>query len=108
MSVKTDYTRDDLIWLCEDAVVHVGRWSNRDTPGAQEGIGRAWAFLRAGCPFVVRTAVTHGGGCVTNERTIWIEITHPVFGTFDHGAGHESETFYLPTRERLAGGGDWY
>ncbi|WP_436702452.1 hypothetical protein [Nocardioides sp. BYT-33-1] len=105
--MKIDYTREDLIAICERAVVPHDRWGDRDTPGAQEGVGKAWAFLKAGCTFRVST---EGKYCVTDDRTIWIEIDHDDFGTRDWGGPGETETFYLPTPARLdaTAGRDWY
>ena len=103
------YTRDDLIRLCEQAIVPHDKWRNRDSPSTQEGIGKAWAFLRAGCDFHILTDEDNEF-CVTDERTIWVEITHDHFGTFDWGGEPDRERFYLPTEERLRAraGRDWY
>lgn len=109
----TEYSREQLVEICEKAVVPVEHWLDRDTPSTQEKIGTAWALLKAGCEFKVCYApenATETRGCWTDEYTIWIEITYPTFGTFDWGADHEVDTFYLPTLERLAerAGKDWY
>lgn len=106
-TATSSYTRDELVAICEQAVVPHEQWSDRDTASAQEGVGKAWAFLRAGCDFLVRT---EGGLCVTDEQTIWIEITHDNFGVIDWGGPQETERFYLPTPARLAStsGEDWY
>lgn len=103
----SDWTRDDLISICERAIVPHGKWRDRDTCSAQEGVGKAWAFLRAGCDF---TVITEGDVCVTDDRTIWIEITHDDFGVIDYDGPQAEDTFYLPTPARLdeADGRDWY
>jgi len=44
-------TREELIALCEAALVPESEWRNRDSAGAQRQIGEAWALLRAGCPY---------------------------------------------------------
>ena len=100
------YSREDLIDICERAIVPHENWRNRDTPSAQEGIGKAWAFLKAGCVFRVLTE----GSLASDDRTIWIEIDHDDFGTRDWGGPGETEMFYLPTDARLAAvnGKDWY
>lgn len=105
--IASSYTRDELVAICERAVVPHAMWRNRDTASAQEGVGKAWAFLRAGCDFHV---ITEGDLCVTDERTIWVEITHDNFGVIDWGGPQETETFYLPTSARLdaTAGRDWY
>jgi hypothetical protein len=104
--VTPSYTRDELIAICERAVVPHDRWSDRDTPSAQEGVGKAWVFLRAGCDFRVLTS----GFVITDDNTIWLEIDHDNFGVIDWGGPRETETFYLPTPERLNAnsGKDWY
>jgi hypothetical protein len=107
---KTDYTREELIAICERAVVPVDRWDNRDTPSSQEGVGHCWALLRAGCAFRVLAGTER---CSTDERTIWLAVMHPTFNTFELGeddAGLDAATFYLPTPASLdaANGGDWY
>ena len=105
--IASSYTRDELVAICERAVVPHAMWGDRDTASAQEGVGKAWAFLRAGCNFHV---ITEGDRCVTDDRTIWVEITHDNFGVIDWGGPQETETFYLPTPARLdaTAGRDWY
>jgi len=102
----SDLTREALIDICERAVVPHEKWRDRDTPSAQEGVGKAWAFLRAGCDYTVLTE----GSLASDERTIWIKVHHDDFGTRDWGGPGETETFYLPTYSRLesAAGRDWY
>ena len=97
--------REELVRICEAAVVDHQQWGDRDTASAQKGVGKAWAYLKAGCPFQVLTT----GSLVTNERTIWLEIIYDGFSTFE-GDGKESCTVYLPTWARLkeTEGHDWY
>lgn len=107
--IDGDYSRENLIRICEAAVVSVNEWRNRDSPSSQEKVGLCWAMLRAGCDFKVTTEGS--GGCVTNDKTIWLEMDWPSFNTFEYGHGeyHREETFYLPTPERLrVSSGDWY
>lgn len=101
-----DHSREHLLKLCEKATVPVERWANRDTPSAQEQVGRCWVLLKAGCDFEVDAKETNG-------ETIWLSITAPTFNTFEYGDDDdfsESQLFYLPTEERLAEreDGDWY
>ena len=106
--MKTDYTRAELIRLCRDAIVHVKRWRNRDTPITHAQLGVCWALLTADCEFFVHTGT---GDCKTDERTIWLTITRPTFSTFEYGGGYEkSESYYLPTPQRLKESEhkDWY
>lgn len=101
-------TTEELIALCEQAIVPVEHWSDRDTAHSQEKIGMAWALLRAGCEW--RPA----GDPADTDDTIWIEISYPGFHAFEEGR-HDRETWddllvYIPTSERLdrAAGKDWY
>lgn len=99
--------RQELIELCEAAIVSVEKWSNRDSASAQRQIGEAWALLRAGATFCVRMN-DERDMCVTNDSTIWIDITFDGFGSFEGGVA-ETELFYIPTWERLSeDGSDWY
>ena len=102
------YTREELIAICEDAIVPVDKWGNRDSPASHEKLGQCLVFLKAGCEF----SVTYGepGNCVTDDRTIWLYVFYPSFGTFDHGGPGEELHVYLPTRKRLDDrkGRDWY
>jgi hypothetical protein len=107
-------TREELISICEAAIVPYEKWHNRDSPHSQERVGVCWALLRAGCEFRILTHPAHqGDGCVTDADTIWLEITHATFMSIECGRDEEpweDETFYLPTRKRLAdrAGRDWY
>ena len=103
--------REQLIKLCEAAIIQVDDWSNRDTPNSQESIGICWALLKAGCEFEILVAddANPNEVCVTDSQTIWLKITRPSFGTFDNNGPQRTDTFYLPTQERLNNShGDWY
>ena len=104
--MSDDYSREQLISICEQAIVPVERWHDRDSPAAQLGVGEAWALLKSGCDFTIRTAdnSTKNSGCITDERIIWIEIEHPTFNSFEEGGDREffnKELFFLPTPARL-------
>lgn len=106
--MKTDYTREELIAICEKSTIAEKDWRNRDSSDAQRQLGEAWALLKAGCDFYIRRS----GDCASNESTIWIEIEFNGFNFFEYGSesSKESETYYLPTESRLesAKGKDWY
>jgi hypothetical protein len=105
-----EYTREQLIAICEKAIVPEEKWGNRDSASAQQKVGMAWAFLKAGVPFKVLTEHGHGN-LVTDERTIWLEFHIKDFGCWDYREGERGvETTYLPTEKRLAEceGEDWY
>ena len=104
--IKMEYTRDELLVICETAVVPVDKWRNRDSPSAQEQLGLCRHLLLCGCDFwVIQT-----GDIATNDRTIWISIEWPSFAKFEYGGGHEDRRFYLPTAKRIKEneGKDWY
>ena len=105
-----DYSRENLIAICEAATTDVRRWRDRDSPSAHEKLGKCWSLLKCNCDFTV--FLKGPGDCVTNERTIWLEITYPSFSSFECGddAYDEAETFYLPTPKRLRDceSHDWY
>jgi hypothetical protein len=98
-------SREELITLCEKAVVSVEKWENRDTPAAQEQIGICWAYLKAGCEFEVieSDAFYHQ-----------ISIFHPTFHTIESQQPMEpmeleETSFYVPTQQRIESSeGDWY
>jgi hypothetical protein len=97
--------RAHLIELCERAIVPESKWSDRDTPRSQERIGVAWAFLKAGCDFRMADDPK------ATDDTLWVEISHKTFNSFEMGEGYEEEElFYIPTDARLrrTEGRDWY
>jgi hypothetical protein len=105
--VSAEYTREDLIKICEWASVPHAAWKNRDTASAQRQIGECYALLRAGCDFVICRG---DSGTATDDQTIWVEITFRGFAYFDYGGDWDRETYYLPTVARLEArnGKDWY
>lgn len=108
--VRTDYSREELVAICERAVVPHAKWSNRDTPGSHEKLGLAWVMLKAGCEFSVHPS-SEKSGCFTGRDVIWLTIYWRNFNDFEYGTGpSESDSFYLPTPERLAkvDGRDWH
>lgn len=104
-----DYTREELIALCERAPAQMSDWYNRDSASAHLQLGQAWALLRAGCPFQVITV----GHMATTDTTIWVHIEWKGFQAFELGledGGMDDDEFYIPTAKRLddVGGRDWY
>lgn len=113
--MRTDYTREELVAICERAVVPVEKWRNRDSASAQNGVGQAWVLLKAGCEFHIHPNPPAGQhGCFTDADTIWLDLEFPGFSAFEYGRSDhhywEDETVYLPTPERLerSAGNDWY
>ena len=108
--VDGDYSRENLVAICEAAVVQESKWRDRDSPSAHEKLGLCWVMLKAGCEFHVHPP-NDGSGCHTDERTIWISIDWKTFSSFEYGGGNKTnETFYIPTPKRLREsiGKDWY
>lgn len=106
---RTDYSREELVAICEQAVVPESKWCNRDSPGAHEQLGLCWVMLKAGCDFDVHPA--GDSGCFTNERTIWVTVYWKNFCAFEYGSRErDDKTFYLPTPASLEKnqGRDWY
>ena len=102
---QPELTREYLIDLCERSIVPVEKWYNRDTPHTQEKVGLAWVLLKSGCEW--RAAKDPK----SDKNTIWIEIFHPDFRTFEEDRDYREKClFYLPTESRLerSKGGDWY
>lgn len=114
MSPRTDYTREELVAICERAVVPVEKWRDRDSASAQQGVGLAYVMLKAGAEFTIAPARVGVSGCFTDDSTIWIDLEWPGFQAFEYERANrhywDDETVYLPTPERLdrADGGDWY
>lgn len=100
----SDISREALIALCERAVVPIDRWRNRDSAAAQRQVGDALVLLRAGA------TITESSSPASTGETHWIDLSFPGFGYFDWDGEWETETFYIPTAERLGRveGGDWY
>lgn len=103
------YNKEQLIEICEKAIVPHKEWINRDTSDAQAQIAVAAAYLKCGCDFRVLTDENNSGGLATDKETIWLEITFSGFGTFE-GGDKEKQTYFLPTPERIKNADmrDWY
>lgn len=108
----TDYSREDLIKLCEDSIRPESAWDNRDSEMAHRQVGEAWALLKARCEFrVLREDGGRTGSLHTDDDTVWIEIDSKGFQWFELGDEHaRTDHFYIPTRKRLEAHGerDWY
>lgn len=105
--VNIEYTRDDLIGICEQAFTSESSWTNRDSATAHRQLGECYALLRAGCDF----SILRGPKLTTDERTVWVKVTFKGFAHFDWGGEYDAELYYLPTLDRLATAGsgrDWY
>lgn len=102
-----EYTRTELIEICEKAIIDHTKWSDRDSSASIIQIGTCWALLKANCEF----EVLHKGGLITDTKTIWVEVKYTDFMGFECGEkNNKEETFYLPTEEILieTEGRDWY
>lgn len=114
--VRDDYSREELIDICDQAVVLQSHWYNRDSALSQRKVGEAWALLRAGCDFRVHSAKLDprsSDSPATDADTIWVTITYKGFNYFEMGeedGGFDTELLYLPTMKRLNANNnrDWY
>jgi hypothetical protein len=106
IDIKTNYTREELIAICEKAIVPEKHWLDRDSYSSQKQVGECWALLKAGCKFKILTE----GNLITDDQTIWVETEADGFEAFEYGGTEyrERETHYLPTEKRLKRKGDWY
>jgi hypothetical protein len=102
----SDYTRGDLLAICERAFVPQDKWCDRDSSSAQMQLGQCYALLKAGCDFHIRS----DSSLCTDDRTIWVAVAWHGFDYFDWGGAPDDDTFYLPTVKRLdqCAGRDWY
>ncbi|MBD2503916.1 hypothetical protein [Anabaena azotica] len=92
-------TREELIALCQRAIVKESNWRNRDSFLSQENIGRCWALLQADCQYEI----------VENSRTWDLEFEVRGFQYFEIGE-IEIVSGYIPKQELLdaKSGNDWY
>lgn len=133
--MKTDYTREELIEICKDAVVHHTKWRNRDSYCAQKEIQSIYRGLTAGLDFRIVTKEIDPD-YHSHEKTLIIEFLQPIdFDKLENAQNlnissrddyfkdcdpdYETEMFdgrgiefysdftksYMPTRERLEGCG---
>ena len=127
-------TREELIQLCRDAVVHHTKWGNRDSYLAQVNIRKAYRQLTAGMEFEIEDG-DRDNFIKSGEYTIWLnfpedngkegedlaissredyfndcdpERNTEMFDVWDDSSFDFCS--YIPTRKRLdlANGGDWY
>lgn len=102
--------RQELIDICESSFIDVKHWWDRDSSGAMMQIGQCYALLKCNCKFKILTEKDNTI-CITDERTIWIEIEYKGFSYFDsENDALTKQIFYLPTQQRLSEypGKDWY
>lgn len=116
--VRTDWTREELIAICQRAVVPVKDWRHLQAAEVHEKHGLCWVLLTAGCEFTVQPAAPEGTrrSCATDAQYIWVFIAWPDVSDLRLGtrpkapAGSNCAAFRLPTPARLdeAAGKDWY
>jgi hypothetical protein len=103
-----ELTREELISICEAAIVPQAQWHDRDSQKSQAKLGEAWALLKADCEFWIDEEMMADS---TGRQTIWIRIRSKGFNYFELGDdNYNVGLYYLPTRARLeqAKGKDWY
>ena len=96
----SEYTREDLIKICEKAFVKEKEWKNRDSESAQCQLGECYALLKADCNFKIDKI---------SNNTIELIVYSKGFMFFE-GGNKEEHYYYLPTESRLkeANNKDWY
>ena len=101
--IKIDYTREELISICERGQVPYNKWMDRDSYSSQQELHIIKLCLIGDCKFEIRPQ--NSKDCATNEDTIWIDIFYD-----DWENGESWHTHYIPTEKRLkeGEGGDWY
>lgn len=129
-------SREELIELCKDSVVHFAKWQNRDSGSSQLLIQSIYRGLTAGFDYIIHTAETqpdyHSSdytyiieftGETNNSDGDYLEIS--TVDEYKEVYGNEHEMFYgngidfndtyrsgyMPTRARLEMNGignDWY
>lgn len=77
MMQNKKYTRNELIKICKDSVVHHTKWKNRDSFISQMGIKSIYKGLTAGLKFRIM-GNKEDGDCRTDEGTIWLEFIKPI------------------------------
>lgn len=70
-------TREQLIKICQDAVVHHTKWTNRDSYLAQKRIQSTYLGLTAGLNFRVVTKEIYPD-YYSDENTLIIEFLQPI------------------------------
>ena len=86
-----EYTREELVEICELASVPQDSWLNRDSAGAQRQVGECLMLLKAGCSFEILYEKT----LRTNENTIWVNITFEGFSDFEYAKSKQLVDLHL-------------
>lgn len=103
-----EYTREDLIKICDLALVKEEDWNDRDSYDSQIKVGQLRQLLLCGCEFKV---MYDDGNCSTDDETIWLYTYAKDFGYFDYRDNEKlEEHYYIPTLKRIeeVNGKDWY
>lgn len=80
----SNYTREDLIELCERAVVPCSEWHDRDSLSAQKNLEEVYSFLKIGCDYKMNNE---------SDRTVWIafsNVTYEQYTNSYHSLGIDS------------------
>lgn len=121
MNEHAQPTREELISLCERAIVPQEKWQNRDSESAQKGVGRVWQLLKCGCKYEICTK-DNSPDYYSDAETWKIKFWVQSFMWFENGIEDDDEdgydtdsngqylSFFIPTEKSLeaADGEDWY
>ena len=116
---RTNYTREELITICERAMLPQNKWGNRDSLDAQMGVYLAYGLLKAGCWY----EIVNEKNFMPERSAFWIRFKAHSFRWFEEAGEDDKDNdgyvddnsgdemfYYLPTPERLdeTVGRDWY
>ena len=111
-----EYTKENLIEICEKSFIPQEKWNNRNSAMSQIALGQCYALLKAGCEFEIQYT-EDSQGCNTDDRIIWVQFWVKDFMYFEgvnddkRGNANSDYHFYLPTKKRINEvgiGNDWY
>ena len=93
--------RNELIQICQDAVVHHTKWQDRDSYSAQKSIQSIYEGLTAGLDFRVVTKDIDKD-YHSDERTLIVEFMQPI----DHNKIKDAKHLEISEREDYFKDGD--
>jgi len=114
--IKLLYTRDELIDICERAIIPQKLWEQAQTEKVQKDIGRCWQLLKCRCDYQIIGILTEGliGIHFFVHSQEWFEHGDNPEDTSEYtGFSFDSDKndlgFHLPTPDRLEKfiGKDW-
>jgi hypothetical protein len=104
-AIRLDYSREELIELCEKSIVPVLDWGG-GSRSAHLRLAECWMLLKAGCRFRVLCDFLDGKSenDVTDQQTIWLRVRWPNQADLNWlgmGVDSEENVFFIPTPPAL-------